>query len=198
MLLTFLTVMFIGQLEMKLSDFSYVPHPGQKCILYDRENPRVMVATDFFAYGEMVQAQTANDLTGIAVLMKNDRVLKLALETPVIYLNDVPGSDDLRTQYSEVRILDGSHKDKKVYVLWTNVLNEAVQKRCGLLFDKRLNDAEKELRILYADVRTKFPVKKRKIPLLSATKKVKAKYYLSDLELSGVISNVENPEQETK
>jgi hypothetical protein len=111
MLTLILSVALVGQDNYVKG---YQPKAGDKLVLVPSSGPSLYVASSFEKIPDLDKATKAQDTAGLDQMVAKGEIVSVGPDTPVVYIKThtykLPHDD-----VSEVRIADGSSKDKVVF-----------------------------------------------------------------------------------
>ena len=102
-----------GQETVKQYKRCEIPSPGEILYLHDGDGDPIHVASDLFAWEDMVKFLKARDDQGLRELIDAGRVARIDDDTQIRFLELTRTS---KFRVAEVRILDGPQAGKAVWV----------------------------------------------------------------------------------
>ena len=101
---------------------TFIHEPGDECVLDAEGSTKVIVGTDFFAFGEMHKAVAANDDQGLDDLISKDRAFAVKRGTKVKVIKVYDFRRIGEGHGIEVRILEGNREGQKAFAMASAVV----------------------------------------------------------------------------
>lgn len=96
-------------------------NPGEEMALKSRDGRDVPVAVDYRSYRAMEKAVEGKDKVGMAQLVEDRSVIMVAPESRVLVVGNINDSSRVTFVASEVRFIDGPHKDRLAWSMDNNL-----------------------------------------------------------------------------